>query len=123
MGPIEFDVYESEYPTAYSWGTFIKLIKEKRRPVLGEGTFRYYRTPASFDEKLALCRKALALATELKNPDFAHETRVVISYIKLAKAIYQVAEHVSTDDLSTLESQAILRDHLEALCQISVIIA
>ncbi|MCH8148961.1 MAG: hypothetical protein IH987_13440, partial [Planctomycetes bacterium] len=35
--------------------------------------------------------------------------------IKLAKALYQVAELVSTVDLSTLESQATLREHLEAL--------
>ena len=115
MGPIEFDVYESEYPTAYSWGAFIAQIKEKRRPVLGEGAFRYYRTPASFDEKLAVCRKALALAKELKTPDIAHETRVVASYIKLAKSIYQISEHVSTKDLSTLDSQAGLREYLNAL--------
>jgi hypothetical protein len=115
MGPIEFDAYDSEYPTAYSWGSFIDLIKAKRRPVLGEGVFRYYRTPSSFDEKLDVCRRALALATELTNPDFAHETQVVKSYINLAKALYQIAEHVSTDDLSTLESQALLREQIDAM--------
>ena len=88
---------------------------EATAPVLGEGVFRYYRTPASFDEKLAMCDRALKLATAFRNPDFAHETRVVTSYIKLAKALYRVTEHVSTVDLSTPESQAALRGHVDAL--------
>ena len=33
MGPIEFDVYDSEYPIGYSWGIFIGLIKARRRRV------------------------------------------------------------------------------------------
>ena len=115
MGPIEFDVYDSAYPIGYSRGIFIDLIKDKRRPVLGEGVFRYYRTPASFDEKLAVCRRALKLATELEKPDFAHETQVVISYIKLAKALFRLAEHVSTVDLSTLQSQQRLREQIAVL--------
>ena len=115
MGPIEFDVYDSEYPISYSWGIFIDMIKARRRPVLGKGVFRYYRTPTSFDEKLVVCGRALELATTFRNPDFAHETRVVTSYIKLAKALYRVTEHVSTVDLSTLESQGTLREHVDAL--------
>ena len=83
--------------------------------MLGEGVFRYYRTPASFDEKLEVCGRALELATAFRNPDFAHETRVVTSYIKLAKALYHVAEQVSTVDLSTPESQEGLREHIDAL--------
>ena len=77
--------------------------------------FRYYQTPASFDEKLAVCGQALELATEFGNPDFAHETRVVTSYIMLAKALFSVTEHVSTVDLSTPKSQRTLRDHVDAL--------
>jgi hypothetical protein len=40
---------------------------------------------------------------------------VVTSCVKLAKALFRVAEHVSTVDLPTPESQGTLREHVDAL--------
>ena len=84
----------------------------RRRPYLGEGIFRYYANPQDFDEKLERCDKALRIAAKFERKDLANETRVVLSYIQLAKWLYYVADRVATDDLSTLGGQATLRDFL-----------
>jgi hypothetical protein len=115
MGPVEFDVYDSDFPVAYSWGKFVEMIMARRRPYLGEGIFRYYASPQDFDEKLERCDKALRIAAKFERKDLANETRVVVSYIKLAKWLYYVADQVATDDLSTLGGQATLREFLKHL--------
>ena len=115
IGPVEFDVYDSEYPVFYSWGKAVKLVEDRKRPVLGEGLFRYYEDRAAFDSKMAICDRAYALAREFKNPYFANETQVVRSYIKLAKLIFEIADQVATDSLSSLESQAVLKESLKKL--------
>lgn len=91
MGPIEFDVYDSDMPECYSRGEMVDMIKNKKYPDLGKGMFRYYAAPSSFDEKIQNCQKALKIAESFKNPALANETRVVMSYIKLARSIYKVA--------------------------------
>jgi hypothetical protein len=115
MGPVEFDVYDSEYPVFYSWGKAVKLVEERQRPVLGEGLFRYYESREAFDKKMAVCDQAFAVAKEFKNPYLANETQVVKSYIKLAELIFEIADQVATDSLSSLESQAVLKESLKKL--------
>jgi len=115
MGPVEFDVYDSDFPIAYSWGKFIQLIRERRRPYLGEGVFRYYTSPRDFSEKIAACDRAMAIAGRFQNPYFADETRILRSYAQLAHTLYELAEQVSTDPLETLASQQRLRKSLHAL--------
>ncbi len=115
MGPIEFDVYDSEFPIAYSWGKAAKMIDERRRPYLGEGIFRYYTSRKDFDRKIAACDRALAIAEGFENNYLANETRVVRSYVRLAKGLYEVAEQLATSDLRTLESQSALRKNIDEL--------
>ena len=115
MGPIEFDVYDSDFPIGYSWGKATKMITERRRPYLGEGIFRYYTSREDFDHKIAATDRALAIAEGFENKYLANETRVVRSYVRLAKGIYEVAEQVSTSDLRTLESQSALRANIDEL--------
>lgn len=115
MGPVEFDVYDSDFPIAYSWGLAAQMIRERKRPYLGEGMFRYYRSPDDFDVKIAACEKALAIAQRLKSSDLSNETKVVLSYVKLAESLYRIAEHVATDDLATVGSQDKLRGYLAEL--------
>ena len=90
----EFDVYDSDFPICYSWGKFISTVRERRRPLLGEGVFRYYEGEEDFDRKIATCQKALRIAKRINCRDLIHETEVVLSYVRLAKSIYQVAEQV-----------------------------
>jgi len=115
MGAVEWDVYDSGFPECYAWGRAIEMIKARTKPVLGEGMFRYYATLESFDAKLVNCDKALDIATSFKNPDLANETKVVHSYIQLAKAIYQIAESVSALDAAKPEIKKRLADSVEAL--------
>jgi hypothetical protein len=117
MGPIEFDVYDSEFPIFYSMGKAAQLINERRRPILGEGLFRYYSDPADFDRKIGICDQALPIALKFKNPFLANETMVVRSYVKLAKAIYWIAETLATEDLASAIVQQRLPELIEGLRQ------
>ncbi len=118
MGPIEFDVYDSEIPVCYSWGLAIKMVNERTRPVLGEGMFRYYKSRKDFDVKIESCNSALEIAKKFKNPYLANETAVVLSYVRLAKIIYLIADQVAIDDLSKLDNQKKLRAKIDMLKQI-----
>jgi len=115
MGPLEWDVYDSQIPECYSWDLAVEGLRRKDWPVLGEGMFRYYRTPEEFDRKLAVCDEAAALAQGLDDPDLARETRVVRSYADLARGVWRVWRFTVGEDLTRLDAQAELRNRLAAL--------
>lgn len=115
MGPVEFDVYDSDFPICYSWGKAAAMVQQRQRPYLGEGMFRYYLTAEDFDSKAAVCDRALAMVQALGEADLAHETRVVRSYVALAHGVYWVAEQVATLDLAQLENQAQVQGSLDQL--------
>ena len=115
MGPVEFDVYDSDFPICYSWGQAAAMVRQRQRPYLGEGMFRYYLTAEDFDSKAAVCDRALAMVQALGEADLAHETQVVRSYVELARGVYWVAEQVATLDLAQLENQARVQGSLDQL--------
>ena len=115
MGPIEFDVYDSDFPIAYSWGKYVEMVRQRRRPYLGEGIFRYYSSAEDFDRKIAISDRALTIAETFESDYLANETRVVRSYVRLAKGLYEVAELVATEEFRDLESQQRLRQALDRL--------
>ena len=117
MGPVEWDVYDSGFPECYAWGEAADMVKTGAKPMPGQGMFRYYATPESFDAKLAACDKALAMAASFKNQDLANETRVVRSYILLAKAVFQVADAASAPDAAKPEGRKRLAAGVDALKQ------
>ena len=117
MGPVEFDVYDSEFPVCYSWGKAIQMINERTRPVLGEELFRYYTSREDFEAKIEACNRALDIAKKFKDPYLVNETAVVRSYVKLMQAIYLIADQVAIDDLMTLNSQENLRANIDMLKQ------
>ena len=47
--------------------------------------------------------------------ELAHETRVVRSYVELARGVYWVAEQVATLDLADMANQALVRGSLDQL--------
>jgi hypothetical protein len=115
MGPLEFDVFDSDFPVCYSQGKALELVRQRQRPYLGEGMFRYYPTPESFAKKQAVCTQALLVAQQLEDPDFAHETLVVYSYIGLAHGVWQVAELLATRNLEDPADQETMRLYLDQL--------
>ena len=115
MGPVEFDVYDSDFPICYSWGKAIVMVRERQRPCLGEGMFRYYASPEDFERKKEACQQALEIAVGFERPDLAHETRVVRSYVELARCLFRVAEKVALFDLPDAGEEEALRQSIEQL--------
>ena len=116
MGPIEFDVFDSNFPLCYSQDEALEMVRQRQRPYLGEGMFRYYPSPEAFEGKKAICSQALEIAADLPT-DFARETAVVGTYIDLAHRIWQVAEYLALHDLEDLEEQEAMRVLLAVLHQ------
>jgi len=116
MGPIEFDVFDSNFPLCYSQDEALEMVRHRQRPYLGEGMFRYYPSPEAFDAKKAICSQALEIADDLPTY-FARETALVRTYVDLAHRIWQVAEHLALHDLHDLEDQEAIRDLLAVLHQ------
>ena len=108
IGAVEFDVYDSDFPICYSWGQAEEMVKQRHRPHLGEGMFRYYADAEDFDRKLEVCNRAMRVAAGLANPLFVLETDVTKSYVSLAKHIYRVAELFATVDLAQPEQQVLI---------------
>jgi hypothetical protein len=115
MGPVEADVYDSDFPVCYSWGKAARMVENRERPVLGEGMFRYYPSLDDFDRKIAACERALLIAEKGGFTHLADESRVVKSYVDLAKQVYLAAEQVSARDLTSLAVQNDLRRTLADL--------
>lgn len=114
MGPLEFDVYGSYMPMAISRGWAADMVCERRFPVLGQGIFRYYRSPEDFADKLAACDRASAIAKGI-DPDYLNETMVVKTYIHLMHDVYRLALLTATASLEEPADQKKLRVLLEEL--------
>ena len=119
LGPIAFDVFDSDFPVCYSQDQALEMVRRRQRPYLGEGMFRYYDTPEAFEIKKAACAQALDLVHDLP-ADFALETTVVQTYIDLVHRIWQVAELLATSMLNDPEDQTSMRGYLAALRQAGV---
>ncbi len=107
IGPLEYDIYDAEFPTAYSWGLAAQRVQQRQRPSLGEGMFRYFRTREDFERKLGDARKALAIAGTLEKPEFALETKVLISYIELARTLFEIRDAAACGEKDGVTSHAV----------------
>ena len=117
LGPIEFAVYDSDFPFCYSWSQAIEMVDRRERPMLGEGMFRYYLDAEDFERKKSVCADAMTLVSDEECANLAHETDVVRTYVGLAQNIYEVAETVATADISATSTQTRLLDAVSALEQ------
>jgi hypothetical protein len=118
VGPVEFDVYDSDFPTCYSWRQAENLVIERRRPRLGEGMFRYYLDPEDFARKRRVCEQALEISAGFgDDQNLARSTAVLLSYVELCRCVYEVADLFATCTLTSLEDQGSLRALLEELAR------
>ena len=115
LGPVEWDVYDSQFPTAwncpyYEDGPFEEpqpglrtFVKEQLMPHLGRpGPFRYFCDAQAFADKSAACATAAALVAPgttlyAADPSLALEAEVIASYVQLLGAIYAVLHQRSTE--------------------------
>ena len=114
IGPIAFDVYDSDFPVAYSQNRMIELVHQRQRPYLGEGLFRYYATPEAFSEKRARLAQAAQHTVDLPEV-YALETTILSSYIDLAENIWHIADWVAIKELADVEEQQVLGEYVTAL--------
>ncbi len=115
MGPVEFDVYDSDFPVCWSWRKAFDMIDNRELPIPGRGMFRYFRSEDDFQRKIDACERALAIARRFDTPHLANETAVVLSYVKLVHSVHDIARMVAAEDLGSLEKQEELRAALKRL--------
>lgn len=91
LGPVGWDVYGSGVPYPYFFGSAAEVVKKGRRPNLGQGMFRYFPEEAHFDQDLAACDRAMALAQAMGDPELIAETQVIRGYIQMLQSIFRIA--------------------------------
>lgn len=114
VGELAFDVFDSDFPTAYSQEKVIELIQERKRPYLGEGIFRYFESKKSFENKRINFSKAKILAAQLPS-SYLLETDIIGTYIDLSESIWQIAEILATNNLETENDQREIVKWIEKL--------
>lgn len=98
LGPVGWDVYGSGVPYPHFFGHAAKLVKDKTRPVLGEGCFRYFPSAEHIEEDITTCEKAFSTARQIGDPKLIAESEVIGGYVKMLREIYTIADLVSREE-------------------------
>tara|TARA_B100001250_G_scaffold154086_2_gene132447 strand:- start:1340 stop:3310 length:1971 start_codon:yes stop_codon:yes gene_type:complete len=114
IGELAFDVFDSDFPIAYSQNKIINLIKERKRPYLGEGLFRYYESTKSFEKKRNNFKRAQILASKLPS-SYLLETNIIGTYIDMAESIWHIADILATNNLEEQKDQEEMKSWIEKL--------
>ena len=112
LGPVGWDVYGSDVPFSQFFGRATAMVAGRRKPALGEGMFRYFPSVEHMDEDLAACKRAMAIAKKLDEPALIAETQVIQGYVQMVKAIYSIAESVSTTKAPTYDQKVAIQKPL-----------
>jgi len=111
LGPVGWDVYGSRVPYSAFFGEAARMIEKRAAPGLGAGMYRYFPTAQHLDDDLAVCAQALALAQELEAPALIAETQAIEGYVRMLRAIHDLALAVAGKDALTPGE----RTHVQAL--------
>ena len=95
LGPVGWDVYGSRIPYTAFFSDAKRMVQRRSKPGLGKGMFRYFPTVQHIDHDLAICDRAMKLATELDDPAILTETRTIRGYVRMVKAIHAIANAVA----------------------------
>ncbi len=93
LGPVSWNIYgagPAATPFLTVLGESAQLVAEGRRPVLGEGIWRYYQQPEDLSRDMEACERALEIAERLDAPEILYETRVVQAYAVMVNEIFAV---------------------------------
>jgi len=115
LGPVGWDVYGSRVPFSNFFGRATAMVAGRRKPKLGDGMFRYFPSVEHMDDDLAACQKAMAIAERLDEPALVAETQVIQGYVQMVKAIWSIAESVSTSKSPTYDQRLALQKTLGSL--------
>lgn len=136
IGPVSWRVYGSEWPAGQirrALTPVAKALREGTVPELGtvkHGVFRApwgeFKSVGQLDKDLELAQKALALARELKAPEFIQESLVIQGYIRSLKALWELKALVKDRRLAPEHRPAArghFRDYVGALQQAAAALA
>ncbi len=100
IGPVEWNVYGSEWPSGAQRGTpdpVAKMLLEGRLPKLGDVLWDAYKIPfgdiktvKQLDADVASAARALEIAKEMGVPEYWYESLVADGYIKSLKALWEL---------------------------------
>lgn len=123
LGDVGWDVYGSGVPYGAFFGSAARMIRDRARPVLGKGMYRYFETPEKLQADLRAAAKAERLAADLNLPEITAETRVIGGYVKMLAGLYDMAGFVTRatppTDADRLKLQSTLNAFAEAGAQTS----
>ncbi len=116
LGPVGWDVYGARVPHSYFFGQAATSVARGRKPTLGEGMFRYFPSAQHFDDDLAACQHAMAIATQLDQPLLIAETQVIEGYVRMLEAIYTLGGQVAASKHLSHDERVAMQKTLGRLC-------
>jgi len=116
LGPVGWDVYGSRIPASNFMGRAPLIIAGRRKPVLGQDMFRYFPSVEHMDADLAACQKALEIAKKLNQPLLVLETEAIHGYVRMVRAIYDLALQGSASKQPTYAERVEMQKALGRLC-------
>lgn len=95
LGPVGWDIYGSRIPYTAFFGEAARMIKDRSKPSLGKGMFRYFPDEKHLADDLAVCSRATALATQIGDPWIIAETQVITGYMTMLSKLHAMATLIS----------------------------
>ena len=120
LGPVSWDVYGSGVPYPAFFGSAVRMIRNRAKPTLGNGMYRYFPSEEHIQEDLAICDKAHKLAASLDDHWISAETQVVSGYVKMLAKLHNIAALISRSTLPSDTERRGMSSDLLALAQAGV---
>ena len=117
LGDVSWDVYGSRVPYGAFFGEAGNMIKNRAKPVLGKGMFRYFDSEQKLAQSLAACEKAGQLAAALQSPVITAETQVVTGYVKMLDQLYRMGTFITRATPPTDAERLVLQQDLMAFAE------
>jgi hypothetical protein len=95
LGDVSWDVYGSRVPYGAFFGEAGNMIKNRAKPALGKGMYRYFETEEKLAQSLAACEQAGKLAAALNVPAITAETQVVTGYVQMLDQLYRMGNFIT----------------------------
>ncbi|MEW6355209.1 MAG: ThuA domain-containing protein [Planctomycetota bacterium] len=115
IGPVGWDVYGSRVPFYFVSRRPQHMVKQRTKPALGEGIFRYFPTVEHMEQDLATCEKAMAIAKRLNEPLLIFETEAIQGYVEMIKHIFTIANRISESKTLTYPERVEMQNAMKRL--------
>ncbi len=116
IGPVEWDIYGSEWTSGAQRGTpdpVAKMLIEGKLPKLGSVMWDCFWIPfgdiksvKQLDDDVAAAARAVKMAKELGVPQYWYESLVADGYIRSLKALYELGRIVKNGSVAEKERDA-----------------